>query len=67
MTMDHRKDIGDRIRELRSSKGWTVRELAEKSGVTYQNINKIENGLYSTGVDVLGRIADALGVRIELR
>ena len=58
--------IGNRIAELRTQRGLTVRELAEKCGVTYQNINKIENGKYSVGIDVLSKIADGLGCKVEI-
>jgi transcriptional regulator with XRE-family HTH domain len=36
--------IGENIRALRSQRGWTQEELAEKCGVTRQHINGIENG-----------------------
>lgn len=40
------------------------RALAELCGVTYQNINKIELGRYSVGLDVLSKITDALGCEL---
>lgn len=63
---DNRIRIGNRISELRRLNGLTVRELADKCGVTYQNISKIENGRYSVGIDVLSKIADGLGCKVEL-
>lgn len=35
--------FGQRIRELRQAKGWTLRELAPKVGVGYTYISKVEN------------------------
>lgn len=35
--------IGKAIRELRNSKGYTMRELASKGGVPHSYIGKIEN------------------------
>jgi len=58
--------IGQRIAEIRTSQGLTTYDLAEKSGITQSNICRIENGKYSAGIDVLGKIADALGVKIDL-
>ena len=34
------------------------------SGVIYSNLSKIENGRYNVSVDILGKIADALGVEL---
>ena len=64
--MNHREKIGQQIAQLRKEKGLSLRELSERCGVTFQNINKIENGKYNTGIDILGKIADALEADIEL-
>lgn len=65
--MNNRETIGKQIAELRQKKGLTLRELADMCDVTFQNINKIENGKYNVGIDILGRIADALGAEIDLK
>lgn len=52
------------MQTLRVQKGLTVRELAEASGVHYSNIAKIENGRYNVSVDILGKVADALGCKL---
>lgn len=44
----------------------TVRELADISGISYQNITKIEHGKYNVSIDILNRICQALGVRIAI-
>lgn len=52
-----------RVRELRTAKGWTQEQLADKSGVNQGTISKIETG--KTGgieFDNLERLANALGV-----
>ena len=64
--MNHREQIGQRIAQLRKEKGLTILELSEITGLDNSNIGKIEKGKYNVGIDILGRIADALGVRIEL-
>ena len=64
--MLHRERIGQRIAQLRKEKGLSLRQLSEQCGVTFQNINKIESGRYNVGIDILGRIADALGVEIKI-
>ena len=60
------KQIGNRIQELRKEAGMTQTQLAEKCGMAQPNIARIEAGTYATSIDVLSRIAEALGKRIEL-
>lgn len=62
--MNYREEIGSELQTLRVQKGLTVRELAEASGVHYSNIAKIENGRYNVSVDILGKVADALGYKL---
>ena len=62
--MNYREEIGSELQTLRVQKGLTVRELADASGVHYSNIAKIENGRYNVSVDILGKVADALGYRL---
>lgn len=62
--MNYREEIGAELQTLRVQKGLTVRELAEASGVHYSNIAKIENGKYNVSVDILGKVADALGCKL---
>ena len=63
---DANKSIGQRIQELRKEAGMTQTQLAEKCGMAQPNIARIEAGTYATSIDVLSRIAEALGKRIEL-
>lgn len=62
----NRLRIGQRIAEIRKKKGLSMRELAELTGLNHSNIGKIELGKYSVGVDILGRICDALDVRLDI-
>ena len=63
--MNDRERIGLRIRKIRAEKGLTQKQLADATGLMQQNIARIETGRYSTGIDILSRIADALGCTIE--
>ena len=58
--------IGMKITAIRKAAGLTQLQLAEKCGMAQPNIARIENGTYATSIDVLSRIAEALGKRIEL-
>ena len=64
--MNNREYIGKRIAEIRQAKGLSIRQLAEASGVSFANIYKIENGKYNVSIDILGKICEALGCRIDV-
>lgn len=64
--MNHREKIGKQIAEIRKSKGLTQEQLHVMTGMDRANIAKIENGRYNTGIDIIGKIADALGVEIKI-
>ncbi len=56
------KKIGERIRDLRLREGMTQMQLAERIGITYQQVQKYEKGTSNISVERLYQIADALGV-----
>jgi DNA-binding XRE family transcriptional regulator len=60
-----RERIGQRIRELREKQGLTQEQLAKRTDLLKQNISRIEQGRYSTGQDILSRIAWALGCDLD--
>lgn len=51
-----------KMRELREEHGMTQQELGMKVYVTSQMINQIEHGVKKPSLDLLDRLADALGV-----
>lgn len=59
------KDMGNRIRELRVHKGWTLRRLGEAIGKTPAYLSIIENGRRPVRMPLLTDIARALGVNIS--
>lgn len=61
-----RYEIGKRIAELRKERGMSQTQLAEAIGMAQPNLANIEAGRFSTTIDVLERIADALGATIGL-
>lgn len=56
--------IGQRLRELRSACGFSQSELAEKTGVSFQQIQKYEKGINRISADRLYDIAKILNVKI---
>ncbi|HLY23389.1 MAG TPA: helix-turn-helix domain-containing protein [bacterium] len=57
--------VGERIKEARLMAGLSLRDLADRVGVSAQAISKYERGLDKPGSGVLLRLAKALGVRVE--
>ena len=64
--MTDREIIGKRIAELRKKKGLTTYQLADMIGITRMHLWRVENGKYSTGIDTISKIANALGYEIDL-
>lgn len=60
-----RERIGHRIKELREEQQLDAKTLAQKAGITPANMSRIEQGKYSPGLDILCRIASALGMQLD--
>lgn len=60
------QEVGRRVRELRDSRGWSLRQLAERAEVSHAWIAGVEGGLREK-IDIarLGKLAAALGVSVE--
>jgi len=57
--------LGEKIKTLRIEKGWSLQDLAEKSGISAAGIHKIEsNGIIPT-ITTMMKIADALGKKVS--
>jgi transcriptional regulator with XRE-family HTH domain len=54
--------VGQRVRQLRSEKGWTQSELAAACGLQQSYIGQIERGEKNITISTLERLLDALGV-----
>lgn len=61
-----RERIGARIRQLRESKGIEAKQLAILTGIDASNLCRIEQGRYSVGLDILSKISQALGAKVDL-
>jgi transcriptional regulator with XRE-family HTH domain len=59
------KLVGAKIRARRKLKGMSQSALADAIGVTFQQVQKYENGANRIGASRLQQIATALGVSIE--
>ena len=57
------KDIGHRVQTLRKRRGLTMRELADRTGLSQGQVSRLENGRQGLRSGTLMRLAEALGVR----
>ena len=63
---DMGSDIGSFIRSQRENAQVSVRQLAERSGVSNPYLSQVERGLRKPSADVLNQIAKALRVSAEV-
>ena len=59
------KTIGDRIRQIRISKGMSQAALAEKAHLSLPAVNSIENARSKTWLITFARVAEALQVSAD--
>lgn len=60
------QDIGSFIRSQREAAQVSVRQLAEKAGVSNPYLSQIERGMRKPSAEVLGQIAKALRMSAEV-
>ncbi|MBU0514204.1 MAG: helix-turn-helix domain-containing protein [Proteobacteria bacterium] len=58
--MRDNNNLGNKIRAQRKSLGWTLRDLAERLGVSVMTVQRIETGKVSPSVSMLQDVAHAL-------
>ncbi len=59
---EHSQINGERLREIRMSRGLTLRRLEQHSGVSYERIDELELGGGVADDDTVEMLAEALGV-----
>lgn len=62
--MDTSKIVGEKIKSLRQNKAISIEELAERSGLAVEQIERIENNVDLPSLAPLIKLARALGVRL---
>jgi len=60
-----RRALGKRIKQLRKDKGWTQKELANRIGASYAQLNKYEAGQNTPPLDRLILLAEALDTSVD--
>jgi putative transcriptional regulator len=57
--------MNNRVRELRSDRGWSQADLAERLDVSRQTVNAIETGKYDPSLPLAFKIARLFELSIE--
>ncbi len=63
---EERTQIGKKIRQIRKKKGVEAKDLARLTNIDAANLSRIEQGKYSVGLDILSKLASALGYHIDI-
>ena len=56
--------LGARVREIRRARSWTLKELADRTGLAISTISKMERGEISLTYDRFMRLAQGLGMDV---
>lgn len=57
-------DLGQRVRELRKARGWTLEQAAGQAGLARSTLSKIENGQMSPTYEALKKLAEGLKITV---
>ncbi|HTW35779.1 MAG TPA: XRE family transcriptional regulator [Rhizomicrobium sp.] len=57
--------LADTLKRLRDNRGWTLADLATRSGVSRAMIHKVESGASSPTATLLGRLSGAFGLTVS--
>jgi transcriptional regulator with XRE-family HTH domain len=61
--IDHR--IASRLKGLRAERGWSLEDLATRSGVSRATLSRLENAEVSATASVLGKLGTAYGLTVS--
>ena len=57
-------DLGQRVRDLRKARNWTLEQAAQQAGLARSTLSKIENGQMSPTYDALKKLAVGLEISV---
>lgn len=57
-------DLGQRVRDLRKARAWTLEQAATQAGLARSTLSKIENGQMSPTYDALKKLATGLEISV---
>lgn len=56
--------LGDVLRRLRAKRGWTLREMSERTDIPVSTLSKVEHDRLTLSYDKLVQLSQKLGIRI---
>lgn len=57
-------NIGERLRNIRNGKGYSIYFLSKQTGISQNHISGIERGLRQPTIDTLERLTEPLGITL---
>ncbi|HIW20658.1 MAG TPA: XRE family transcriptional regulator [Candidatus Dorea intestinavium] len=63
--MSPSETIGEKIKEIRTSKNITLKQLSESTGLSTGLLSQLERGISSIAIDSLENISSALGITLS--
>lgn len=57
-------NLGERVRDLRKARGWTLEQAAKQAGLARSTLSKIENGQMSPTYEALKKLAVGLEISV---
>jgi transcriptional regulator with XRE-family HTH domain len=57
-------NLGERVRDLRKARGWTLEQAARQAGLARSTLSKIENGQMSPTYEALKKLAVGLEISV---
>ena len=63
--MSDRPTLGRILKELRSHRNWTLREMSERSGIPVSTLSKVENDRLTLTYDKLLQLSENLQIPIS--
>ena len=62
--MDIRKRLGDNVRRLRTDKGWSQEDYADRAGIHRTYVSDIERGRRNPTITVVEKLAGPFGIAV---
>ena len=62
-----REELGNQIAQLRKSKGYSIRELADRCEINKATIVNIEKGRFSPRFEIVEKLLNELGAEIIIK
>ena len=66
MSEDERRRLGRQLTARRKAKGWTLKDVAVRTGRQPSRISEMETGRANSTIDALEQVAEVAGLRLML-